>query len=585
MKRNKSSLLFFFFFIFTVSGWADSHLSGQTGYSIKLFVDSKSQEISARFPHKTILRQKRVRRIKAVCFSPNSKNVFVANKFEILRYNLKLKKWFKLTRKGINRLASFSALFHDGKNLFAGTTSYGIYKLIKNRWLRISRGLPGEGNPKYPTFYETILSISRLKNNNLIVGLGFGGGIYEQKNNRWKKIHKPTGDVHALYPAGKGFFFFNGKKWLVVNSKNVLPSMLKEAEHLYKRSNFSIGYLAKGKVVSIFKDPYSHIKKTLSKKIRGVRAVYLNPGMGSIKKVKWLLPYLKKRGYNAVVLDVKDDFGRVLYKGKLKIVKATRAYRNRIAVKKFTDYCRKQGFYTIARLVVFKDGYLYRYKKGKYGLKDRYTKRLWTNKSKEKWVNPYSTFVHKYNVAIAKETLGLGFDEVQFDYIRFPTDGKTYRIKYPHSKKGQYKIDALENFLALAKKELKKPFSVDIYGFNGWYEMGKWMGQDASLYSVYADVVSPMLYPSHFDANFRAQSGRAKRTSLVIYEGVRRCKSLAGGRAIIRPYLQAFRWRAYLYGLNYIQKQVKATNSVGVKGYILWNAASDYKVLRELNKK
>jgi len=466
-----------------------------------------------------------------------------------------------------------------------GTSSYGIYKLIKNHWVRISRGLPGEGNPKYPTFYETILSISKLNSKNLIVGLAFGGGVYELKRGRWKKIHKVVGDVYGLYPVDKGYAIYNGNKWLMVNSRAALPSILKKAELLYKRSEFSISYLANAKVVSIFKDPYSSRKKSLSKKIKGVRAVYLNPSMGSVKKIKRLLPYLKKRGYNAVVLDIKDDSGRVLYKGKLKLVKATKAYRNRIAVKKFTDYCRKQGFYTIARLVVFKDGHLYRYKRGKYGLKDRYTKRLWTNKSKEKWVNPYSSFVHKYNVAIAKETLGLGFDEVQFDYIRFPTDGKTYRIKYSLRKKGQYKIDALENFLALAKKELKKPFSVDIYGFNGWYEMGKWMGQDASLYSVYADVVSPMLYPSHFDRNFRAQSGRAKRTSLVIYEGVRRCKALAGGRAIIRPYLQAFRWRAYLYGLNYIQKQVKATNSVGVKGYILWNAASDYRVLRKLKVK
>jgi hypothetical protein len=130
----------------------------------------------------------------------------------------------------------------------------------------------------------------------------------------------------------------------------------------------------------------------------------------------------------------------------------------------------------------------------------------------EYWVDPFSEEVWEYNVAIARELVSRGFDEIQFDYIRFPTDGENLgNARYRWQEAGMDKESALMSFLSYARSHIQAPISIDIYGANGWYRTGARTGQDVELLARYVDVICPMFYPSHFEQGFLAYDPAEER--------------------------------------------------------------------------
>ena len=121
---------------------------------------------------------------------------------------------------------------------------------------------------------------------------------------------------------------------------------------------------------------------------------------------------------------------------------------------------------------------------------------------REYWVDPFNEEVWKYNADIAEELQDLGVDEIQFDYIRFPSDGDTSRIRFEGSHPGMTRINALESFFRLVRERVHIPISTDLYGFNTYYRMGNWIGQNIEMLAEYVDVICPMYYPSHFPRSF-----------------------------------------------------------------------------------
>jgi hypothetical protein len=194
---------------------------------------------------------------------------------------------------------------------------------------------------------------------------------------------------------------------------------------------------------------------------------------------------MKTKGYNTLVIDVKDDFGRVLYAGKLALAREVRAYVPLLRISHIVNLCKKEGIHLVARMVTFKDPKLWAHQGGKHAVRDRHSGGVWYPAGPERWVNPFSPVVRRYNIDLAREVLSLGFNEIQFDYIRFPTDGPTSRAHYPGQAAGAWKVDAIENFLAEARASITGPISVDVYGFNAWFALGAWMGQDISLIAGY----------------------------------------------------------------------------------------------------
>jgi hypothetical protein len=338
---------------------------------------------------------------------------------------------------------------------------------------------------------------------------------------------------------------------------------------------------------------------------------------------------IKNNGLDMLVVDMKDDIGTLRYDAKDPLVLSKGRIGKGIQLEPFVKKAKENGVYLVARIVVFKDKSLASWGGGKYAVWDKSEQKPWqgyeytvkkveavagdnaaaagsvtagqgslppipvpapTTETVKKlydefWVDPYSEEVWEYNVAIAKELIARGFDEIQFDYIRFPTDGANLgNAAFRWQDPGMDKESALMSFLSYARREIKAPISIDIYGANGWYRTGARTGQDVELLSRYVDAICPMFYPSHFEQTFLAQKPAEERPYRVFYYGSYRNAVIAHGRSVIRPWAQAFYLnvsydRAY-YNADYVQKQVFGVRDSIDQGYTYWNNSGRYGDLR-----
>lgn len=204
----------------------------------------------------------------------------------------------------------------------------------------------------------------------------------------------------------------------------------------------------------------------------------------------------------------------------------------------------------------------------------------------ENWVDPFSEEVWKYNVEIGKELIKLGFDEIQFDYIRFPTDGENLADAfYRWQDEGMDKESALMSFLSYARQEIKAPISIDVYGANGWHRSGSRTGQEVEVLSDYVDVICPMYYPNHFSQNFMAYPPEIQRPYRIYYFGSYRNAVICRNKVVIRPYAQAFylpvSYDKKYYDEDYVQRQIFGIRDSINQGYTYWNNSGRYEDLRK----
>lgn len=535
------------------------------------------------WPVKQILGRSRPRRMLAVTMRPDGRRVWAATKFDIYTWSLSSKKWQAVPRTGLHTYASLSALQWTPQGLYAGTTSYGVYRFKNNRWQKLAAGLPGEDLPRKRLFYETVTALSAAPDGTVYAGLHFFGGVYRLRPGRirWEQVALPAVPrVHGLFALPEGIWVFDGSRWIAAGGlpQRTPPEFLSRSRTVTGGGKKNAAVAGSFGTLSLTADEIPS-KSRHAAAVGNRRGIYLTCWNARPDRLQALVKTMKARNLDTLVIDIKDDDGLVCYAGSNAQVQSVGSYRNRIPLDKLIPFAKKHKLWLVGRVVVFKDPWLHARASGRYALKDRYTGGNWNSTTRERWVDPFNSFVHQYNLAVAKEALQLGFNEIQFDYIRFPTDGPIYRIKYPSMPAGAWKLDALENFLAAARRDLLGPFSVDIYGFNAWFSMGSWMGQDIVLFAQYADAISPMHYPSHFDWNFRAEKGRTARAYEILKHGTLRPLRLTGGAVEIRPWAQAFRWRAYGYGAGYINRQLKGVRDGGGTGWLLWNAANSYPLL------
>lgn len=321
------------------------------------------------------------------------------------------------------------------------------------------------------------------------------------------------------------------------------------------------------------------------------------------------LATLEKNRLNMLVVDMKDDIGTIRYNSKDPLVLRKGKFGRGIDLETFVQKAKARNLYLVARIVVFKDKALASWDGSKYAVWDRTEGKPWqgyelvTRKLpastdpaaaktetvrkyiQEYWVDPYSEEVWEYNIAISKELIARGFDEIQFDYIRFPTDGKNLEnASYRWKDTGMDKESALMSFLSYARREIKAPISIDIYGANGWYRTGARTGQDVELLSRYVDVICPMFYPSHFEQSFLAQPPAEERPYRIYYFGSYRNAVIARNHVVVRPWAQAFYLnvsydRAW-YNPDYVQRQIFGTRDSINQGYTYWNNSGRYADLR-----
>lgn len=320
------------------------------------------------------------------------------------------------------------------------------------------------------------------------------------------------------------------------------------------------------------------------------------------------LKTLKDNGLNMLVIDMKDDFGVIRYDARDPLVLKKGKTGRGIILDSFVKKAKDNGIYLVARIVVFKDKTLASWNKSQYAVWDKQEGKPWqgyeivtrkvevsegsepaTEKVRkyyeEYWVDPYSEEVWEYNIAIARELISRGFDEIQFDYIRFPTDGANLsNTSYRWQESGMDKESALMSFLSYARKEIQAPISIDIYGANGWYRTGARTGQDVELLARYVDAICPMFYPSHFEQDFLAHSPAQERPYRIYYYGSYRNAVIARNHVIVRPWAQAFYLnvsydRAW-YNQDYVQRQIFGMRDSINQGYAYWNNSGRYADLR-----
>lgn len=299
---------------------------------------------------------------------------------------------------------------------------------------------------------------------------------------------------------------------------------------------------------------------------------------GSTKARRRFLADMKGAGFNAVVIALKDYDGHVFVRDVPLSVK-TGSYTNAIpdlplAVKDFKD----AGIYTIARIAIFKDDHLAR---ARPDLAVHFPDgRIWTNDKGTAWVDPYKKEIWDYAIDIASRAAIAGFDEIQFDYIRFPSDGKTRQCRYSRADHSfATAAAALNELLALAAARLKPlgvKLSVDTFGLTTSVANGMGIGQSMGQMAELADYVSPMMYPSHYA---RGEYG-LKNPNTAPYEtirhGIKDALEMLGARGgALRPYLQDFSMGAR-YTPAHVRSQILAVEELGVRGWILWNAQNHY---------
>lgn len=311
---------------------------------------------------------------------------------------------------------------------------------------------------------------------------------------------------------------------------------------------------------------------------------------------------IKKNKLNSVVIDMKDDYGYLRFDAKTPLLVEKKAI-SRYAVKldDFVGKLKAENLYLIARIVVFKDKVLYNFNNNELAVLDKTTNTPWKgirrwNEVKDEqgnvisktpeyfdefWVDPYSEKVWEYNIAIAKELIERGFDEVQFDYIRFPTDGlNLLDTKYRNKEEGMDMESALISFLSYARENIKAPIGIDIYGSNGWYRTGSRTGQDVELLCSYVDVICPMFYPNHFEQIFLAYEPAIERPYRIYYYGTYRNSLIARDKALVRPWVQAFflkvSYDVKYYNKDYVKREIYGVRDSMNNGYMYWNNSGRY---------
>ncbi|TFH06484.1 MAG: hypothetical protein E4H09_00115 [Spirochaetales bacterium] len=325
--------------------------------------------------------------------------------------------------------------------------------------------------------------------------------------------------------------------------------------------------------------------------------IYISAPNASTENLDRYFRYVVGKGFSSVVVDLKDDLGRVTYASDLVLPNAVGAVEPWIDLPDLVERAHHYGIYVIGRIVVFKDPRLYAYDGNRYAIWDRRRDHPWgvfrtyTNEETgerrtvqvEHWVDPYSPEVWDYNISIAREVVTLGVDEIQFDYIRFPSDGNTEDVVTRYEVPGADRVQALEGFLSSARDALDVPIGIDVFGFNGWSSMN-YLGQDITRLARYVDVISPMFYPSHFALPFLPQFSYLGRARVIYDLGTRRNQALAGPDTLIRPYIQAFLIGPELQFSEptyreYLQLQVQGSRQAGSSGFTLWNASGRYYML------
>ena len=335
-----------------------------------------------------------------------------------------------------------------------------------------------------------------------------------------------------------------------------------------------------------------------------VKAVYMTSWVAGTQSLReHIVKLIDETELNAVVIDIKDDTGRISFETEDEYLNEIGSAEIRIPdIKEFIKYLNDKEIYAIGRISAFQDPHLIKLRPD-LAVKRKSDGAVWKDRKGIGWLDAGSRETWDYIVKIAKEAHRVGFDELNFDYIRFPSDGNMRDIYYPFSEEKVLsdidfgKADILKDFFAYLDKETQElgvPISADLFGMTATNKDDLNIGQVLENALPCFDYIAPMVYPSHYPVGFRGYSDvNAHPYEIVNFsmtEAVRRVNELRdilasstpASKVIsklkpgqLRPWLQDNDYPIH-YTADMVRAQIQATYDAGLNSWMLWDAANTY---------
>lgn len=371
-----------------------------------------------------------------------------------------------------------------------------------------------------------------------------------------------TDGTNFTFTDRQGVFYFDTGK-VIPGSSLIVSSSGYEQEQIKAPTN--------GKSVEIVMSSYS------------VRGLYFNPTLSnSPETVANYIHIAKTTEINAVVIDVKENV--VYFNTDNELFNEANMVLPILDLPWILEEFRSNGIYTIARIVVFKDSPV-AVLHPEYAVRDTWTGGLWRDQNGAAWVNPLHREMWDANISLAEEVISLGFDEVQYDYIRFPTDGNMVRADFGKPVTAKDRESAIEQFLQESRNRiipLGGRQSADVFGYTTVITHDLGIGQNFVQVSEAVDYVSPMIYPSHWPTgSLYGIPGHPNdypylTVQISINEAI---KQLDGDRLQIRPWLQDFgMYGMRTYGQADVRAQIDALNDLGIDSWLIWSPSNVFHV-------
>lgn len=313
-----------------------------------------------------------------------------------------------------------------------------------------------------------------------------------------------------------------------------------------------------------------------------LKAIYMSSWVAGTKDFRQrVIKTVEETEINALVIDIKDYTGRVSFRVKDESLVKMGVSEVRIPdIEWLIDYLHEKDIYVIGRIAVFQDPYLVKLRPD-LAVKTSDQKTVWHDRAKLSWIDAGAKEAWDHAVRIGLESYRIGFDELNFDYIRFPSDGDMTDIYFPFSQ-GKPKHEVLKEFFAYLRQAFDGTgavISADLFGMVTTNKDDLNIGQILEDALPNFDYVAPMVYPSHYPKNFLGYPKPAEKPYEVIHysmsKAVERAKLASTSPLKLRPWLQDFSLETK-YTPEMVRAQIQATYDVGLTSWMLWDPSNKY---------
>jgi len=321
---------------------------------------------------------------------------------------------------------------------------------------------------------------------------------------------------------------------------------------------------------------------------KSLRGIYLSADMVGngtpVGKFETLLDKLAARGMNAVVVDAKDVTGWFTYPSKIPMALETNGNKH-ATISSFSRLVRvahRKGIRVVARIACFRDEHLGP-TRGDLAIQSKWGKPHRAPSGIVDWLDPSNDEVQQYLLDVVQEVLDTGVDEIQLDYVRYPTEG-VFDADFHLKEKGLTTEDVIAGFVKRVHDETKAagvPLSLDVFGCVAWQykvDMDS-TGQDLKRLGPNIEALSPMVYPSHFDPGFQGMEIPGDHPEIVAIgtnKAIETLKSAGITNVVVRPWVQAFPWKSPHFGTAYVFEQIQQAKVGGGVGFLAWNSGGEY---------